>query len=123
MPRRSELETGQEVERMEETAVTRWELVCAEQDLPVEDMIRVDLDGKAYVVYHIKSGFFATEGLCTHERASLADGLVEGEIVVCPKHNSRFHIPTGKALRIPAKVDLKTFPVKNEGGKVYLGIP
>ena len=107
---------------MDETGVTRWESVCTVDELPVGDVIRVDLDGKAYAVYHTQSGFYATEGLCTHERASLADGLVEGEIVVCPKHNSRFHIPTGKALRIPAKVDLKTYPVKREGEKVLIGI-
>jgi len=107
---------------MDDAAVSRWESVCAEEELPVGDMIRVDLGGKAYTVYHTQSGFYATEGLCTHERASLADGLVEGEVVICPKHNSRFHIPTGKAMRIPAKVDLKTFPVKREGGKVLIGI-
>jgi 3-phenylpropionate/trans-cinnamate dioxygenase ferredoxin component len=112
----------QEDEKMEPTGTTRWESVCTEAELPVGDVIRVDLDGKEYAVYHTQSGFYATEGLCTHERASLADGLVEGEIIVCPKHNSRFHIPTGKAQRIPAKIDLKTFPVKREGGKVFIGI-
>ena len=60
----------------------------------------MDLDGKAYAVYHTQCGFYATEGLCAHERASLVDCLVEGEQVICPKHNSRFHIPSGKALRI-----------------------
>ena len=107
---------------MDQSAVTRWEPVCGEAELVEGDMIRFDFDGKAYAVYHTKSGFYATEGLCTHEQASLVDGMVEGDVVVCPKHNSRFHIPTGKAQRIPAKIDLKTFPVKREGGKVFIGV-
>jgi 3-phenylpropionate/trans-cinnamate dioxygenase ferredoxin component len=107
---------------MSQTEVRRWEPVCALGDLPVGDAVRFDFDGKAYAVYHTQRGFYATEGLCTHERASLADGFIEGDHIVCPKHSSRFHIPTGKAARIPAKIDLKTFPVKQEGGKIYLGI-
>jgi 3-phenylpropionate/trans-cinnamate dioxygenase ferredoxin subunit len=89
----------------------------------VDDALRIELSGSVYAIWHTTSGFYATQGLCTHEQANLADGLVEGEYVSCPKHNSRFHIPTGKAMRIPARVDLKTYPVKNEGGKLYVGLP
>ncbi len=102
---------------------TRWVAACAADEIEVEDALRVELGGKVYAVFHTKSGFYATEGLCTHEQANLADGVVEGDYVSCPKHNSRFHIPTGKAMRIPARVDLKTFPVKAEGGKLFIGLP
>jgi 3-phenylpropionate/trans-cinnamate dioxygenase ferredoxin subunit len=108
---------------MDNANETRWVTVCAADEIEMEDARRVELEGKVYSVFHIRGGFYATEGLCTHEQANLADGVIEGEYVSCPKHNSRFHIPTGKAMRIPARVDLRTFPVKSEGGKIFIGFP
>ncbi len=108
---------------MAEAGNRRWVPACAEDEIEVEDALRVEREGTVYAVFHTKSGFYATEGLCTHEKANLADGVIEGEYVSCPKHNSRFHIPSGKAMRIPARVDLQTFPVKTEGGKIYIGLP
>ncbi len=108
---------------MQETPGTQWHLACSADQIDRDDALRIELNGNVYAIWHTTSGFYATQGLCTHEQANLADGLVEGEYVSCPKHNSRFHIPSGKAMRIPARVDLKTFPVKNEGGKLYIGLP
>ena len=108
---------------MDNAAALTWHLVCRAEEIDLEDARRIDIDGKAYAVFHTPRGFYATEGLCTHERANLADGMVEGDYVSCPKHNSRFHIPSGKAMRVPARVDLKTFPVKTENGSLYIGLP
>jgi 3-phenylpropionate/trans-cinnamate dioxygenase ferredoxin subunit len=91
-------------------------------DIEEEDVLRCDLGGKVYAVYNTPSGYYATDGLCTHEQADLADGLVMGEYIECPKHNARFHIPSGKVTRMPAKIDLQTYPVKTEDGKVYIGL-
>ena len=99
-----------------------WHLVCDMDELEEEDVMQFDLNGNTYAVYHTPSGYYATEGLCTHEQANLADGLVMGEHIECPKHNARFHIPSGKVKRVPAKVDLKTYPVKTDDGKVLIGI-
>lgn len=85
--------------------------VCDMDDIEEEDVMQFDLGGKAYAVYHTPSGYYATEGLCTHEQAALSDGLVMGEQIECPKHNARFHIPSGKVKRVPAKLDLQTYPV------------
>ena len=66
--------------------------------------------------------FHATDGLCTHERAHLADGLVMGDIIECPKHNGRFDYKTGEAKRRPACVDLRTYPVMIAAGRVYVAL-
>jgi len=99
-----------------------WHDVCGVEEVGVEDVRRFERNGGVYAVYHTLNGWYATDGLCTHEQAELADGLVSGDHVICPKHNSRFHIPTGKALRIPARVDLATYPVKTEEGRVFIGL-
>lgn len=97
--------------------------VCVEGDIEEEDLLGVDIDGKRYAVYRIEEGYFATDGLCTHEGAPLDDGFVTDDFIECAKHNARFHIPTGKALRKPALTDLQTYPVKTENGKIFIGLP
>ena len=100
-----------------------WHPVCGAGEVGVEDSFRFEHGGRVYAVFHTHDGWYATDGLCTHEQAELAHGLVSGDYVICPKHNSRFHIPTGKALRIPARVDLVTYPVRTEEGRVFIGLP
>jgi 3-phenylpropionate/trans-cinnamate dioxygenase ferredoxin subunit len=100
-----------------------WHLVCKVQEIGSEDAMRFEIDGKVYAIFHTPSGYYATDGLCTHEQANLADGFISGDYVSCPKHNSRFHIPTGKAMRIPAKIDLRTYLLKIEDEKVWIGLP
>jgi 3-phenylpropionate/trans-cinnamate dioxygenase ferredoxin subunit len=45
-----------------------------------------------------------------------------GTIIECPKHNGRFDFTTGAAKGAPACIDLKTFPVKVECGRVHLRV-
>ena len=54
--------------------------------------------------------------------ADLADGYVSGTIIECPMHNGRFDFTTGEAKGAPACVDLKTYPVKVEGGRLFLKV-
>jgi 3-phenylpropionate/trans-cinnamate dioxygenase ferredoxin subunit len=90
----------------------------------LEDVMRLDHGGKTYALYRdAKGSYFATDGVCTHEHAQLADGLVFGHLIECPKHNGRFDIRTGRAVRAPACVDLASYPVRVEGGAVLIGLP
>jgi 3-phenylpropionate/trans-cinnamate dioxygenase ferredoxin subunit len=99
-----------------------WHLVGPADDIDEEDVIRFDLGGRTYAVYNTPGGYYATDGRCTHEKAHLADGLVIGDIIECPLHQGRFHIPTGRAKSPPVCVDLATYPVRVEGGQVYIRV-
>ena len=58
-----------------------WQLVNGTADMEIEDIVRFDHDNKTYCVYKLEDGFFATDGICTHEAVHLEDGLVmDGEI-------------------------------------------
>ena len=43
-----------------------------------------------------------------------------GDIIECPRHQGRFHIPSGRARSPPVCIDLKTYPVKVEDGRIYI---
>jgi len=94
--------------------------VCSVDEIDDEDVRRFDHEGKSYAIYHVDGQFYATDGLCTHEHVHLCDGLVQGFIIECPKHNGRFDVRTGKAISAPARISLRTYPAKVEQGVVYI---
>lgn len=103
--------------------MTNWIEVCASDDIEEEDLIRFDCDGRTFAIYRSPDNeYFATDGLCTHENVHLEDGLVIDDVIECPKHNGRFNYKTGEALAAPVCVDLKTYPVKVEGGSVFIDL-
>lgn len=70
-------------------------------------------------VYNLGGQFYATADLCTHATASLAEGDVEDDMIVCPVHWGQFHIPTGKAQGFPCEIDLRTYPVEVVNDEIY----
>ncbi len=89
-----------------------------------------DEAGKAFkigdreiAVFKTGGQFYATDDICTHAYASLADGYVEDGCVECPLHAGRFEIATGKAQGAPVFVDLKTYPVRIEGEDIIVEVP
>ncbi len=101
----------------------QWIEVCAADEIDLEDVVRFDHGEKTFAVYRTdKDEFYTTDGFCTHAQVHLADGLVMGEIIECPKHNGRFNCASGQAIRKPAIVPLKTYPTKIENGNVYIEI-
>ena len=100
-----------------------WIDACATDDIDPEDLIRFDHGGRSYAIYRSpEGGFYCTDGLCTHEQVHLCDGLVMGHEIECPKHNATFDYRSGKARRAPACIDLRTHPVRVEGGRVLIDI-
>ncbi|MER9999389.1 MocE family 2Fe-2S type ferredoxin [Mesorhizobium sp. M0051] len=97
-----------------------WVEACAVDDVEEEDVIRFDHGGRTFA--SPDDEYFATDGYCTHEKAHLADGLVMDDIIECPKHNGRFNYKTGVAKGAPVCVNLKTYPVRIEAGKVMIEI-
>jgi 3-phenylpropionate/trans-cinnamate dioxygenase ferredoxin component len=98
-----------------------WIAACAADAIEREDVLRFDQGGRIFAIYRTADDrYFATDGLCTHEQADLTNGLVVGTIIECPKHNGRFDFTSGKAVRRPACIDLKTYAVRVEAGTVFL---
>lgn len=101
----------------------QWIDACTTDDIDEEDLIRFDYDGRTFAIYHSPDGeFFCTDGKCTHEEVHLEDGLVQGYEIECPKHNATFDYRSGEALRAPACVNLNSYKVRVENGRVMIEI-
>jgi len=86
-------------------------------------MKRVDLAGRRILLANVDGRLCAVDDTCTHEEASLSTGVLRGEFVKCPLHNSRFSVCTGAAMEEPAEQSLRVYAVREEGGRILIGLP
>lgn len=76
-------------------------------------------------VYNCGGEFFAIEDQCTHDEGPLCEGEFDcGErVAICPRHGARFDITTGRALTLPAYIDVDTFPARvRDDGMVVIDV-
>lgn len=100
-----------------------WVEVCAAADVGCEDVVRFDHGRRTFAVCRDADGVLrATDGICTHGNSHLAEGLVKGHIIECPKHNGRFSLLDGSAVRAPVCRGLATYPVRERQGRIFLDV-
>jgi 3-phenylpropionate/trans-cinnamate dioxygenase ferredoxin subunit len=91
------------------------------------EMRKVDLGGEEVLVANVDGVFHAIGNRCTHRGGDLSAGRLEGRVVTCPRHGSRFDVTTGEALSGPKVLllrlgtgDVPTYGLKVEGGNILL---
>jgi MocE subfamily Rieske [2Fe-2S] domain protein len=100
-----------------------WLEVCDGTQLAREDVLRFDSGRKTFALYRDAAGsLFATDGICTHGNNHLADGVVIGSVIECPKHNGRYHLSDGSPARAPVCRGLCTYPVDVRGGRLRVNL-
>jgi nitrite reductase/ring-hydroxylating ferredoxin subunit len=52
---------------------------------------------------------YCLQARCTHAGAPLVEGELDGEVLQCPWHGSRFNIKNGLVIRGPAAKQLRTY--------------
>ncbi len=97
--------------------------VASADEVPSGERLFLEIDGKAIVVFNLAGEYFAIADLCSHDDGPLGEGEVLDHEVECPRHGARFDLRTGKALTLPAVVDIPAYPVRVEGGELLVGIP
>ena len=104
--------------------------VADKAELPANQMMIVVVGGKDVLLANVDGSYYAIANKCTHLGGSLAKGVLEGSIVTCPRHGSRFDVKTGKNVG-GAKIgfikmnvrDEESYAVKVEGTDIMVGIP
>lgn len=99
-----------------------WIDVAGVDALPEDDVVGIDASGKSIALYLVDGEVYATDNLCTHGNARLCDGFLEGHEIECPLHQGKFDIRSGKAMCAPLTEDVRTYPVKIEGSRVYVNL-
>jgi 3-phenylpropionate/trans-cinnamate dioxygenase ferredoxin component len=97
-----------------------WIKVARASDLPDPSKRTVEVGDALVVLFHVEGQFSCIDDVCTHDGGPLGDGPLEGCQIICPRHGARFDIRTGKALTMPATVDVRVHEVKVENGDVFV---
>ena len=103
--------------------VGSWHRVAADSDIAESAAFGVEVGDHQIALCRVGGTLYAFENVCPHAFALLSDGFIEDNEIECPLHAARFEIPTGRCTSPPADRDLAIYPVKVEGGDVYVGIP
>ncbi len=101
---------------------TAWIDIASKDDVPEDDVMGIDINAKSIALYQVDGEIFATDNICTHGNARLCDGFLEGHEIECPLHQGKFDIRNGKAMCAPLTEDIQIYPVKSEGGRLFVEI-
>jgi 3-phenylpropionate/trans-cinnamate dioxygenase ferredoxin subunit len=82
----------------------------------------IDADGVAVAVFNLGGEYFAIKDECPHDGGDLAQGNLEGEVIVCPRHGARFSVRSGAVLGPPAYENVRTYPVRVAQGRVQVEV-
>ena len=82
----------------------------------------VEAGGKTICLANVRGEIVAVDNTCTHERASLSDGSLDGDVLECPLHGGAFNVFSGEPERYPASHPVKTYSVRIEDDVILVGI-
>jgi len=100
----------------------QWTDAAALDDVPADDVIGVSVAGREVALYSVEGSVYATDNICTHGHARLCEGFLEGHEIECPLHQGRFDVRTGAPACAPVTEAIRAYPVKIEGGRVFLSL-
>lgn len=73
-------------------------------------------------VARLRGTAYAMSNYCTHLDCLLSSGKLVDEGIGCSCHGSVFDVETGEALQPPATEPIRTYPVKEENGEIFVGV-
>ena len=96
-----------------------WIVACDFASVAANDVVRFDSSDATFAVIKLKDGRCSViDGLCTHGKAHLAEGFVDGNTIECPKHNGRFNVLTGEPVASPVRVTTNVYETRVNEDKI-----
>jgi len=107
-----------------------WVMACYADDVPENGGACVKLGNEQIAIFNFtrRTEWFATQNLCPHKQQMVLSRGMIGSTgddcdpkVACPFHKKTFSLLTGECLT-GEDYRIRTYPVKVDDGKVYIGI-
>jgi 3-phenylpropionate/trans-cinnamate dioxygenase ferredoxin subunit len=98
-------------------------------------MKTVTAEGREILLARVGDRYYATDNRCPHMKGDLSQGKLEGTVVTCPVHGSKFDISNGHVVRwlkggltsrlgkaLKLSRNLTVYSVKVEDGRVLIEV-
>ncbi|MGH8935388.1 MAG: Rieske (2Fe-2S) protein [Acidimicrobiia bacterium] len=86
------------------------------------EMRAYEVAGHRVAVARVADTLHAFGDTCTHRQCSLAQGDLDGTVVTCPCHGSRFEATTGEVLAGPAQDPVPSYRVQVTGDELQVEV-
>ena len=73
-------------------------------------------------VARLRGNAYATSNYCTHLDCLLSSGKLVDEGIGCSCHGSVFDLESGAPVCPPATEPIRTYPVREEDGEIFVGL-
>ena len=94
--------------------------VGSPSDFPEGEMKRVDAEGLAVLVVRLRDELYGIVDTCSHAGGPLHEGKLDGDVVECPWHQSRFRVTDGAVRGGPATFAQPRLEVREQDGAVQV---
>jgi nitrite reductase/ring-hydroxylating ferredoxin subunit len=94
-------------------------------EIPLGEGRSFDVEGVSIAVFRVRlshggAGLRAISAICPHAGGPLADGQIDGDVVICPLHLSVFELATGCSRS--GQADVVGYPVREVNGRIMLDL-
>jgi 3-phenylpropionate/trans-cinnamate dioxygenase ferredoxin subunit len=103
--------------------------VAQTNDIPKGSMKVYSAGHKQILVSNVDGNYYAIDNTCTHMGGDLSKGKLDGKIITCPRHGSKFDVTSGDCISGPKLGIFKpkgknttAYQVKIEGNSIKIDI-
>jgi nitrite reductase/ring-hydroxylating ferredoxin subunit/multimeric flavodoxin WrbA len=97
-----------------------WLDLGAIDDLRTRPLQQLEVGRLTIALSYVDGVFAAVSGVCNHVGGPLGEGRLDGDYVVCPWHNWKFHRVTGVGEPGYEEDTVPSFRVEEDGGRLWL---
>lgn len=94
--------------------------IAHKDEIPEGKAKRIEVGERYIAVFNVGGEYYAIDDTCSHEQASLSQGELEGYIIECPLHGSRFDIRTGQVKSLPAVLPVACYKLMVDGDDILI---
>lgn len=100
--------------------------VAKKDELEDGSMRKIVADGTELLLARVDGRYYCIQAKCPHLGGDLSKGVLNGTIIECPLHHSRFDLADGRVIhwaggvlgKIRGPVPLKTHEVRADGDRI-----
>lgn len=90
-------------------------------DIPQGKMIGIELEGLKILLANVDGNICAMRSICNHMGGPLEKGTLEGNIVTCPLHGSKWDVKSGNLVKFARPLPPEpVYSVTVKGDEVFL---